>query len=162
MPITLTVNNQPFNYPVPGDSPGWGADATGWAEQVTAVLNDLQNPNDILDTSFNITNNQTSFTNVNGLVFNTGQVRSATINYSVYRVSTASPSGNAESGTLVITYDNAAAPGSKWSMIGTDLDGNSGITFTITDGGQIQYKTTDIGTSGYNGVMHFRAKTLAQ
>ena len=71
MPVTLTVNNQSYEYPIPGDSPGWGEAATGWAEQVTLALNDLQGITDISQKTFNILNNISTFTDVSGLSFNT-------------------------------------------------------------------------------------------
>lgn len=160
MPITLIVNNIPYSYPVNGDSPSWGQGATDWAKEVTLVLNDLLGPNDITETSFALQNNISSFTNVAALSFNTGAVRSAIIDYSIYRTSTANPSGNAESGIINITYDNLAAVGSKWSMTIGPVNGNAGVTFTILDNGQIQYKSSDINSTGYSGVMKFRAKTL--
>lgn len=162
MPITLIVNNIPFEYPVPGDEPGWGQPATDWATEVTDVLNDLLGPNDITQTSFTIQNNISSATDVAGLSFNTGQVRSAIIEYSIYRVSTAEPSGHADSGTINIIYDNSAGVGVKWSMVIGAVTGSGGVTFSITDNGQFQYTSTDIGSSGYSGVMKFRAKTLSQ
>lgn len=162
MPITLTVNNQPFEYPVAGDSPGWGEPATDWAVEVTTVLNSLQGANDILQTTFTVANNISSSTNVIGLVFNTGQVRAAVIEYSIYRVSTGQPSGHSEAGVMVISYDNLASAGSKWSLVIGPVTANSGVTFTITDAGQIQYQSTDIGATGYSGNMHFRARTLTQ
>src|ERR1019366_608799 len=116
MPVTLIVNNIPYEYPVPGDAPGWGQPATDWATEVTLVLNNLLGPNDIIESTFNIANNISSSTNVNGLTFNTGQVRSAFINYTVYRTSTAHPTGQAEAGELIIVYDNLAASRSKWSL----------------------------------------------
>ncbi len=162
MPVTLTVNNLPFEYPIPGDSPGWGQGASGWAEEVTIVLNSLLGPNDIAQTIANINNNQTSPINVGGLVFNTGSVRSAIIEYSIYRTSTANPTGNAESGTINIVYDNLAGSGSKWAQTVTNVTGNAGVYFTITDGGQVQYTSTDINSTGYSGNMHFRARSLVQ
>lgn len=162
MPVSLVVNNVAFEYPIPGDSPGWGEGATDWAVEVTTVLNSFFGPNDIIQNTASISNNQASPTNITGLLFNTGQVRSAIVEYSVYRISTANPSGHAESGTLTATYDNSAAPGSKWSLIGSDLNGNSGVTFTILDTGQFQYVSTDINSTGYTGNMHFRARTLNQ
>lgn len=162
MPIELIVNNIPFEYPIPGDEPGWGQPATDWATEVTTVLGNLLGPNDILETSAAINNNITVFTDIPKLTFNTGLVRSATIEYSVYRTSTASPSGHAEGGGIRIVYDNAASIGSKWSMVVYGVAGTSGITFTILDTGQIQYKSTDIGAAGYSGVIHFSAKALAQ
>lgn len=162
MPITLTVNNIPFEYPIPGDSPGWGQGASDWAEEVTFVLNNLLGPNDITETTFNIANNVSSFTNVNGLIFNTGEVRSATVAYSIYRISTSNMSGNTESGVMNLSYDNLASSGQKWSLIIGNVTGNSGVIFTVTDAGQIQYQSTDIGSAGYSGVMHFKATALSQ
>lgn len=161
MPVTLTVNNIPFEYPVAGDSPGWGQAATDWATQVTIALNDLQGLTDIPQKTFTIQNNITSYTDVAGLTFNTGLVRAAFIDYSVYRTSTSNPSGVSEAGQMIIVYDNLAAPGSKWLQIQGPKVGTSGVTFTITDAGQFQYKSDNLG-AGHSGNMHFRAKTLNQ
>ena len=161
MSTTLIVNQQPFEYPDPGESPGWGQPASDWAGEVTLVLNDLLGPNDITQTTFAIQNNQ-SISNVVGLVFNTGQVRSSTIDYTIYRVSSTTTSGSVEAGTIRIVYDNNAATGSKWIMGVYDRVGDAGVVFSITDAGQIQYTSTDIGSISYSGVMHFRAKSLGQ
>jgi hypothetical protein len=161
MSVTLTVNNIPFEYPVSGDEPGWAEGATGWAEEVTEVLGELLGPNDIIETTFNIQNNISTFTNIASLSFNTGEVRGAAINYTIYRVSDTTTSGKAESGTINIVYDNAAASGSKWTYTVFGVNGNSGVTFDVTDAGQFQYKSTDIGSAGYSGVMTFRAKSLS-
>jgi hypothetical protein len=162
MPITLIINSIPYQYPIPGDSPGWGEGATDWAEAVTEVLNDLVSPTDILQTTFSVANNNTSSANVSGLSFNTGLVRAAFIKYSIYRVSTSNPSGQSEGGEMIAVYDNSAATGNKWSLTQGPVNGNSGITFTMTDNGQVQYTSTDIGTPGYSGIMKFSATTLAQ
>lgn len=162
MPVTLTVANIPYAYPSPGDSPGWGEAATGWAEGVTLVLDDLLGSNDILETPFTIANNVSSFTNIIGLSFNTGEVRSANITYSIYRTSTANPSGSSESGIINITYDNLAGAGSVWSFIQYGMNGNAGVLFTITDAGQLQYKSSNINSTGYSGTIHFRASVLGQ
>lgn len=162
MPITLTVNNIPYQYPVSGDSPGWGGPATDWAAEVTLVLNELQGSTDIVQTPFAIANNISSPTNIVGLSFNTGLVRAAVIDYSVYRTSTLNPSGKAESGVMGIVYDNLASSGNKWGLVLYGGDGVSGVNFSITDVGQFQYTSTDIGTAGYSGIMRFRARSLAQ
>jgi hypothetical protein len=160
MPQTLTVNNQPFETPIDGDPPGWGEQTSEWMAAVTDTLDELQGANDIPQTSFTVQNDISSAENVTGLSFNTGQVRSASIAYSVYRVSTAAPSGNSESGTMEIIYDNAAGAGSKWQMSVFGIAGNSGVSFTITDLGQVQYTSTDIDSVGYSGTMRFAAKSL--
>lgn len=158
MPKTLIVNNTPFSYPTAGDEPGWGGEATAWATEVTNVLNNLLGPNDILETSFNIANNQTTAANVTGLIFNTGAVRSAVVEYSVFRISDTNPSGNTETGEMHIVYDNAAG----FSIGIGGIVGNSGCIFTITAAGQVQYTSTDIGSTNYTGIMKFKARALQQ
>lgn len=158
MPKTLIVNNKPFSYPTKGDEPGWGSDATKWAEEVTSVLNDVVGPNDILESSFNIVNNQATLADIIGLVFNNAAVRSAVVQYSVYRISTANPSGFAETGEMHLIYDNNVG----WSIAIGNVVGNSGVDFDLTSGGQVQYKSNDINSLNYSGVIHFRAKSLAQ
>jgi hypothetical protein len=158
LPKTLIINNTPYNYPTSGDEPGWGNEATGWAEGVTNVLSDLLGPNDILETAFNVANNQNTPADITGLIFNAASVRGADIYYSVFRVSTDNPSGHTEKGLIQLVYDNNAG----WSMNQGDLLGSSGVIFSITPTGQLQYTSTDIGSLNYIGTMKFRAKTLQQ
>jgi hypothetical protein len=159
---TLIVNNIPFDYPAPGASPGWGEPSTGWAVEVTKALIELLGPNDIPETSFNVANNISVFTNISNLVFNTGAVRSATIDYSIYRISDTVTYGNVEAGTIKIIYDNNAPVNSKWTLGVYNQVGTAGMQFSITDAGQVQYKSSNILGTGYSGEMHFRAKSLGQ
>lgn len=154
----LIVNNTPYDYPTAGDEPGWGGQATGWAEGVTEVLSNLLGPNDILETSFNIANNQTTAADVTGLVFNAGSVRSAVVEYAVYRISDVNPSGNAETGEMHVLYDNNVG----WSLGIGGVVGNSGLVFSITPAGQIQYTSTDIDPTNYVGLIKFKARALQQ
>ena len=158
MPRTLIVNNTPYQYPTSGDEPGWGGDATGWAVGVTNVLNDIVGPDDILETAFNVANNQSTAANVTGLIFNTASVRAAVIQYAIFRISDSNPSGQAESGEIHIVYDNLAG----WSITQGDINGEAGVTFTILPSGQVQYTSTDIGSTNYVGDMKFRARALQQ
>ncbi len=161
MATTIIVNNVPIEYPEPGDQPGWGEGATTFAQEVATVLSDIVNPNDILETTFTIDNDNSSADNVTGLAFNTGQVRSAEVSYSIYRLSDANPSGNVEAGVMFAVYDNDAASGSKWLLAMGNITGpGAGVNFTITDTGQVQYTSTDIDDTGYSGEMRFRAKTI--
>ena len=157
----LIVGNQIFQYPDPGTEAGWGEDATGWASAVTNALNALLAPSDILPTAFTVQENQSSPVDITGLFFNSSTVRAANISYAVYRVSSTSPVGIAESGTLMIDLNDTAPSGSKWSLIQIK-NGDAGISFSVTDGGQIQYSTTSIGLTGYTGVINFSAKTLTK
>lgn len=156
--VTVVINNNSYQYPTAGDDPGWGGQASDAFVEVTEVLNSLIGPNDILQTNFNIANNQTSVADVTGLIFNGAQVRKATINYSVSRLSATNPSGKTEGGTIVLVYDGAA--GTPWSIGQGLIVGNSGVNFSVTNSGQIQYTSTDIGSSGYSGVMSFSGITI--
>jgi len=64
--VTLVVNNIPFDYPEQGEPAPWGEAATGWATEVTKVLNSVSGPSDILESSSTILNNQTTFQNIPG------------------------------------------------------------------------------------------------
>jgi len=161
MAIELIVGGTPYLYPESGEEPNWAVNATDWSIAVTAVLSTIFGPNDILSTSFTIDNNITISTNINGLLFDPGTVRGANVEYTVYRTSTLNPSGNSETGTIYLNYDNSASVGNKWQL-GQKKVGEAGIIFSITDSGQVQYKSTDIGTAGYFGKMTFSAKTLDQ
>ena len=161
MAIPLTITGNTFQYPTSGDDPGWGADATDWAAAITDVLNTIISANDIITTSYIINNNVSVVTDVNRLFFDPSSVRAANITYSIYRISTASPSGNTETGTIYLTFDNSAAVNNKW-LLGQQKVGDAGVSFSITDAGQVQYKSTDINTTGYSGTIKFNAKTLGQ
>lgn len=158
MPIPLTINGVTYNYPVNGENPEWGNDATDWAQAVTEVINLFVGPGDILDTPGVIDNNISTPTNVNFLLFDTGTVRAANVDYSVFRTSDANPSGYAESGTIFIVFDDSL---NQWQLSQRTV-GNSGVVFNITNAGQFQYTSTDIGSANYNGVIRFRAKALVK
>jgi hypothetical protein len=161
MPVDITIGTTPISYPSPGDAPGWGAAATEAMEAVAEVLASLSNPNDILETTFTVANNVSSFSNVLGLAFNTGAVRSAEIAYSIVRTSSTNLTGITEAGTMTAVYDSAAGSGDKWQMsIGPIAGPGAGVTFSVTDAGQVQYKSSDIGATSYVGEMRFRAKTI--
>lgn len=161
MSVQLTLNGVTYEYPTSGTDPNWAENATGWAEAVTSILNTLVAPGDILATTANINDNVAISTDVSGLNFDPTLVRATNVTYSIYRVSTDTPSGNTEDGTIFLNYDNAAAPGSKWTL-SQRTNGNSGVTFTITDLGQVQYTSNQIdnGGGGYSGTMVFAARSL--
>ena len=156
MPKTLIINNTPYEYPSKGDEPGWGGPATGWAEGVTDVLNSVVGPDDILQTSFSIANLQVAATDVVGLVFNTGSVQSAVVEYSVHRTSSTTTGGKTESGTMHLNYNTVDG----WLLGQGGVIGTSEVIFTITSSGQIQYTSSDIGSIDYVGTMKFTGKAL--
>ena len=160
MPTDLIVNNNIFAYPDDGDPPGWGADATGWAVEVTDVLQTLAGTNDITETIFTLTNNTSSPSNITALSFNPSTVRSATVEYSIYILT--SSTERAEAGTLKLVYKNGGPIGAKWSIGNVFFGDDCGIVFSVTDAGQVQYTSTNIAGTGYSGVIHFTATVTLQ
>lgn len=155
----LTIAGTVYNFPVAGESPNWGAEATETISAIVDALNSLLGPGDILQTSETIENNVAIPTTVNGLIFDPNVVRAATISYTVYRTSATNPSGYAETSKAFIVYDDNAPIGEKWKMT-IESNGDSGITLSITDVGQVLYTSTDIGDSSYVGTIVFIARTL--
>lgn len=148
----LTIQGNTYNYPDPGQDPGWGSDASDWAQAVTDVLNFLVNPGDILETSFTIQDNTSVAANINGLRFDSSIVRAANVSYSIIR------NGANQSGTLHLNYNSSAPAGSKWSLQ-ENRSGDVGVVFSITDLGQVQYMSTSTGSTA---TIRFSARTLSQ
>lgn len=100
--------------------------------------------------SFTVANNISSASNVTGLLFSGAAIRSAHIRYESYRKTA---SGElAESGTLVILYNDIAA---DWDLAVLGVNGNAGVTFTITSSGQVQYVSTNLAGTSYVGTLKF-------
>lgn len=159
MAIQLTINGTTYNFPENGEDASWGEELSSWATAVTESLNTLLGEGDILETPFTLPNNISSDTEVVGLFFNPALVRAANIDYTIYRISDTNPSGYAEVGKMFLIYDDSATVGQKWQLSQTSA-GNSGVMFSIQDNGQIYFKSSDIGSTGYYGLIKFRAKAL--
>lgn len=159
MAISLTVNGVTYEYPSPGENPRWGENSTGWAVEVTNLLNTLAGAGDIIETAFDLSNNQTTFSDITGLFFNPSTIRAATIEYAVHR---STDSAHAvESGTMLVVYDTDNTATEKWKVAQT-VNGDAGIEFSVGDSGQFQYKTSNMAGTGHDGIISFKARSLKQ
>lgn len=125
----LNVNGQLFNYPDPGREPGWGEDATAWAEAVSNVISGAIAPGDIrgsVDLSPTVT-----ATNITGMLVNSLETVSAEVLYYVSRTS------QYQSGKLTLTRID-----SDWSLSNEYVGDPIGLVFTVLATGQIQYTLT--------------------
>lgn len=161
MSSVLIVNGTPYEYPDPGENPNWGEDAFGWAQAVTEVLNTILALGDILETEFTVNNNVAVASDVNGLIFDPGVIRSAEITYNIYRITDSVTSGNAESGKILLVYDDNAPATQKWSVT-QQKNGEAGVVLQILDSGQVQYLSTNIAGANYFGLIKFSAKVLGK
>lgn len=107
---------------------------------------------DIQETSFSMANNQASPANVTGFAFANAVVRSFKALVSVEIDATAD---------LFESFELLAVQkGSSWDMVVSSTGDDSGVVFSITTAGQIQYTSTN--NAGFvAGAIKFRAQTLS-
>lgn len=162
MARNLIVNNTTYSYPDPGDDPGWGEGATGWAQAVTDVINTLLGPGDIIETIFTIQPEQLTSANITGLLFNPTTVRAAIIEYSIYRRTQELPAGTTEEGTITLLNDDSETPRFKLTR---EANGDALVDIDIDQlTGQFSYTSQAISlpSTDYVGTMRFRARTLSK
>lgn len=155
MAVDLIIRGVSYTYPNAGEAPGWGEAATDWAIAVTDAINSLMPDGEILSTLVNITNNQTTFTNVPGLLFSTASTRAAFVEFYVSRT-TASTQVH-EVGTFQTIY---RADTNDWELLRMG-GGDAGMEFEMTSLGQIRYKSSNLAGASYQGKMRFRARSLS-
>jgi hypothetical protein len=106
---------------------------------------------DILETAFAFSNNRSTPTNVTGIIFNTA-VRSFETQISV--------SINATTPLNETFHLTGIQLSSEFSMACESIGQSSGITFSITSTGQLQYTSSNV--SGFiTGIMKIRATTTS-
>lgn len=161
MAIELTIAGNTFLFPEKGQDPDWSEDASAWAKAITDAVNTLLGTGDILNSTVTIATNISTATNINGMIFDPGTIRAANVNYAIYRKDINDTYGFSETGTLSLTYDNNAPATTKWTL-GQSSVGNSGVSFSVLDSGQVQYTSTNLSGTSYVGILKFNAKTLTQ
>jgi hypothetical protein len=155
MSRNLQIGNDIYPFPDEGENPSYGEDVTEWAQAVTDALENVQGPNDILLSSATLNNNQTTYEDVNGLVFNTGEVQAIEIDYFVVRTYDAGVTVIAESGKMIGNYNGSVF------VISVENVGDAGVDFDITNAGQVQYISSDL-ANHVSSVMKYKAKTIDQ
>lgn len=146
----LIVNNTTFNYPDPGEEPGWGDDATGWAEAVTEALDSLAPAGTLNEAQSAIDNNQTN-QEVSGLVFSSSLTKTATVLYRIQR-DTDSMSPLIEQGYLYILYSDGNWLMSREISTGTP----AGVQLDVNVSGQVIYTSTNLAGANYTGFIKFK------
>ena len=153
----VVILGSTYYVPVASQDPNWGSDLHDTVVALADASSASSGPADIPTTSFSLANNTASPSNVTSAVFSTTLVRSFIMSYSIY-ISTTTTEHSAN-GTLYGNYKSTAA---TWDLAETYTGSDSGVTFSITSGGQIQYTTTNVGGSSYSGKLKFNAKVFLQ
>lgn len=152
---TVTIGTKDFEIPIEGANPPWGEELTAFFVAIGEALSSVQGPNDILITSASLSNNQSVFSNIPGLVFNTGQVQGLEVDYLVVRVYDAGATTITEFGRMIGSYD-----GTTFS-IAREFTGDTGMDFDALNTGQFQYKSSNL-ANHVSTEIRFRAKTIDQ
>lgn len=156
MAITVTINGTDYNVPVQGQNPPWGEDLTDVIVALAAGVNSVFGSADIPTTSISVANNQVAVANVTGASFDPTQVRSAIIQYSIYRSTTLAE--KSECGHIYLTYYSVA---NTWELAQNHV-GEADVTFTITAGGQLQYVSSLLAGASYTSKLVFSGKAFLQ
>jgi hypothetical protein len=158
MAVTLIVNNVPFEYPEQGEQQPWGESATNWAAEVTKVLASIRGPYDLLETAALINAEQLSQESIQGMFFDSVNVRSFIVSGNITR--TTDTEQRYEEFQLTGLYQGTTV---GWRLQQEGF-GNSKVTFSITPSGQIQYTATALSgnQATYSGIIKFRGIGIAQ
>jgi hypothetical protein len=113
-----------------------------------------------IERAFALANNQSTFTPIEGLAFTALSVSQATVDFLIQRVTIGAGAVELiESGSFIAVYK----PGSdSWSLFypGTTGPSDSGVDFSITSAGQVQYTSSNITGTPSISKITFRARTL--
>ncbi len=109
----------------------------------------------------NLLNNQAVAIDLPGCIFNSSFVSQVIVEYLIQRITTGT--GGVElitSGVLHLVYKPIL---NTWAIVtvGTPGPSTSGITFTVTALGQVQYTSTNIAGTPSISRINYRARTLA-
>jgi hypothetical protein len=112
----------------------------------------------ITDTPFTVANNQSSPANVTGFLVDPTLYRSFLAEYSIYRKTTgAGATELAEKGIIQAVFSTVAG---TWEMTVGPAVGSAGVTFTITNAGQVKYTSTNITGTPATSKLTFKVSTM--
>ena len=96
--------------------------------------------------------NNTSNANVTALLFDSAIQRGASVRYLIDRGSDTTANRVRQIGEILVSWD---AANSQWLMSEGVMQGDAGVTFNITSGGQLRYTSSNIAGANYYGNMYF-------
>jgi hypothetical protein len=161
MSIPITIQGTVINIPSSSEQSNWAPGIIAALRAIATALNSVSGTYDIANQSQNIdANNSSNDVVITNLSFPVSQVRSATIFYSVYRMTEDSGSDDAqevaEGGFFTIVYNASNPTNNKWEIT-QERAGTANITFEISDTGAFSFSTTALTGINHIGTISFRA-----
>lgn len=156
MPVTFAnILRVPFESPV---EDGSGIITRPW-QTFFRLLKELVDPMGS-EKIATLVNNQAGAADISGMILDSSQVSHGVIEYLIQRVTTGGGATELITGGMFhLVYKPTTA---AWAIqaIGTAGPSTSGITFSVTAAGQVQYTSTNItGTASISRIV-FRMRTL--
>lgn len=154
----ITITGTVISFPNSAAAPNWAPAVIQFAELTAAALSIVVGDFDVVPQRFIIdTAPNGTDVPITNLAFSTAGVRGAFITYSVYR--NTSTTTVSETGNLDIVYNPTNGIGEKWEIT-RDYVGDSSISLSISDTGQVNINLTALAGTGHNGFISFAAKAL--
>ena len=125
-----------------------------WWNIIRTTLISYFGAGSIEETQATITNNTTGGT-ITGLSFDGSLYRAAKVFYSLYRKTDSNEI--AEAGEILLVYKTVAA---AWVIDNVVAVGDADTTF-VMDGNQVDYNSSNLAWSNYEGYIRFTAKTIS-
>ncbi len=154
------IAGTPIDFPDSGSSPDWSPAVISFAQAVTNALNTVVGTYNVAPQTQDISvYNPGTSVDITNLNFSTALIRAVFISYAIYR--TTSSANADEAGTLVAVYNPNNPATHLWEMSQSSV-GHGGISFYMTDTGQLQFTTTALSGTGHTGTISFAANVLLQ
>lgn len=153
MSTKVQIGNKDFNIPDPGEKVGYAEETTDYLVAIADALSSVQGPNDILQSSASIANNQTTLAIISGLQFDASDVLSIEVSFIVSREYDSGSTVITESGNIIGSYDGSVF------KISVDSDGDTGVNFDVSNTGQLQYTSSDLPNHVTSSIT-FKASTI--
>ena len=158
MAIQIQIQNNIIEFPESAQEPNWAPAMVEFALAVEAALNQVTGPFDVPPQILDI-DAQNPGVNVDmpNFAFPVAEVRAVHAIYSCFRTTTTTTVS--ETGTMQFVYNPDGPIGNKWEIT-RDFTGDAGITFNVTDIGQVTFTTSTLGGSNHVGRLTYQAKAL--
>lgn len=126
-----------------------------WWNDIRTALMLLFGSGSVLEDSFTIADNQSAYADITGLLFDSDTVKSAKVEYTIYRTDGAVE--RRETGYLTLHYK---AIGAAWSYSRRSDHGDDALNVAdslfVTTAGQVQYKSDSMGGT-YSGFIRYKS-----
>lgn len=162
MSTKVTINGNTYKVPNAGEPAGWGEDTTSVILDLITVVSALTGADYIAESTALLEVTQTTNADIPGILFRKEYTRSITLSYVIKINDEITPTNSlTEEGKLHISYNEGD---STWVMQREFSGDNSKIILSITNNGQIQYRTPGAATYAPINVssinMHYKTESL--